>query len=62
MKNNYTVEYVNKVICKYDITGQSSDPQKFMEESKKVSIKYGGEKAKIFIKVKRYFGKVKNCF
>lgn len=33
-----------------------------MEESKKVSIKYGGEKAKIFIKVKRYFGKVKNCF
>ena len=62
LKNNYTVEYVNKAICKYDITGQSSDPQKFMEESKKVSIKYGGEKAKIFIKVKRYFGKVKNCF
>ena len=60
LKNNYTVEYVNKAICKYDITGQSSDPQKFMEESKKVSIKYGGEKAKIFIKVKRYFGKVKN--
>ena len=59
LKNNYTVEYVNKAICKYDITGQSSDPQKFMEESKKVSIKYGGEKAKIFIKVKRYFGKVK---
>ena len=54
LRDKYNVEYFNKTICKYDINGQSSNPQKFMEESKAISFKYGGNKARIFIAVKRF--------
>ena len=51
------IKYVNETICKYDTTGQSSNPEKFMQESQKISIKYGGKKAEIFINMKRWLGR-----
>ena len=57
LQGKYCVEYVNRIICRYDITGQSSNLWKFMQESRKVSIKYGGKKAEIFMNLKHGFRK-----
>ena len=52
LQGKHNIEYVNKTICRYDTTGQSSNPQKFMQESKLVSTKYGGKKAEVVMLVK----------
>lgn len=59
LQEKHYIEYVNETICKYDTTGQSSNPEKFMQESQKISIKYGGKKAEIFINMKRWLGRKK---
>lgn len=58
LQRKHHVEYVNKTICRYDTTGQSSNPERFMRESKLVSVKYGGKKAEAFMKIKRKIGKL----
>lgn len=58
LQDSCKIEYLNTIICNYDTHGQSSDPKMFMKESERVSFKYGGVKAKMFIAIKRTLGKV----
>lgn len=53
LKEKCSIEYIDKAICVYDTQGQSSNLPKFLQESRRISFKYGGIQADIFIKLKR---------
>lgn len=59
IKNKKDIYYMNDiVVANYDCNGQSSVYSKFNADSIKIAKKYGGFPAIIFIKIKRFFGKI----
>ena len=59
VKDNKKLYYMNDlVIANYDINGVSSNYEKFSKESLDIAKKYKGNAAILFIKIKRFIGKV----